>query len=245
MHKCHKTVKIFGNFVYKVLLYKFKKVCYNIITGKDKATRQNLKGVVIMTYGYCRCSTNETKQDINRQKRELLDMGVTADTLYMEYESGTKQNRPELMKMLAAVKEGDTIVTTEISRITRSTKQLCDIIELIQQRRVCLIVKNSVTIDCSRGEIDPMTKAFLQMAGVFAELERNMISDRVKSGLANARAKGKQLGRHALTIEGVPAKVKTNFDRYRNGELSKTEYAKICDISRPTLDKYIAIMTDK
>lgn len=245
MHKCLKIVQIFGYFVYKVLLYKSKKVCYNIITGKDRAKRRNLKGVVIMTYGYCRCSTNETKQDINRQKRELLDMGVTADTLYMEYESGTKQNRPELMKMLAAVKEGDTIVTTEISRITRSTKQLCDIIELIQQRRVCLIVKNSVTIDCSRGEIDPMTKAFLQMAGVFAELERNMISDRVKSGLANARAKGKQLGRHALTIEGVPAKVKTNFDRYRNGELSKTEYAKICDISRPTLDKYIAIMTDK
>ncbi|MEE3451294.1 MAG: recombinase family protein [Acutalibacteraceae bacterium] len=198
-----------------------------------------------MTYGYCRCSTNETKQDINRQKRELITMGATADTIYMEYESGTKQNRPELLKMLAAIKEGDTIVTTEISRITRSTKQLCDIIELIQQRRVCLIIKNSVTIDCSKGEIDPMTKAFLQMAGVFAELERGMICDRVKSGLANARAKGKQLGRPTLTIEGVPAKVKTNFDRYRNGELSKTEYAKICDISRPTLDKYIAIMTDK
>lgn len=198
-----------------------------------------------MTYGYCRCSTNETKQDINRQKRELMEMGVTADTLYMEYESGTKQNRPELLKMLAALKEGDTIVTTEISRITRSTKQLCDIIDLIKERRVCLSIKNSVTIDCRKGDIDPMTKAFLQMAGVFAELERNMISDRVKSGIVNARAKGKAIGRPTLTIEGVPAKVKSNFDRYRNGDLSKTEYAKICDISRPTLDKYIAIMTDK
>ena len=174
-----------------------------------------------------------------------MEMGVTADTLYMEYESGTKQNRPELLKMLAVIKEGDTIVTTEISRITRSTKQLCDIIDLIKEKRVCLSIKNSVTIDCKKGDIDPMTKAFLQMAGVFAELERNMISDRVKSGIVNARAKGKTIGRPTLTIEGGPAKVKSNFDRYRNGDLSKTEYAKICDISRPTLDKYIAIMTDK
>lgn len=199
-----------------------------------------------MTYGYCRCSTNETKQDVNRQKRELLDMGAKVDTLYMEYESGTKKNRPELNKMLAALQPGDTIVTTEISRITRSTKQLCDIIELIKEKRVQLIVKNSVTLDCRKGDdIDPMTKAFLQMAGVFAELEHDMICDRVKSGVANAKAKGVKLGRRLLTIEGVPAKVKDNFDRYREGYLTKTEYAKICDISRPTLDKYIAIMTDR
>lgn len=199
-----------------------------------------------MTYGYCRCSTNETKQDINRQKRELLEMGATTSTMYMEYESGTKQNRPELLKMLEAVKAGDTIVTTEISRITRSTKQLCDIIELLKEKQLCLVIKNSVTVDCRKGDnIDPMTKAFLQMAGVFAELERGMICDRVKSGMANAKAKGKRIGRPTLTIEGVPAKVKDTFERYRNGELSKVEYAKICDISRPTLDKYIAVMTDK
>ena len=51
-----------------------------------------------MTYGYCRCSTNETKQDVNRQKRELIEMGAEITTIFMEYESGTKQNRPELMK---------------------------------------------------------------------------------------------------------------------------------------------------
>lgn len=198
-----------------------------------------------MTYGYCRCSTNETKQDINRQKRELIEMGVTANTLYMEYESGTKQNRPELLKMLAAIQEGDTIVTTEISRITRSTKQLCDIIEIIQQKKVCLIIKNSITIDCSKGTIDPMTKAFLQMAGVFAELERNMICERVKSGISNAKAKGKKLGRPLLTIDEIPEKVKTYFEKYRNGDITKTDYAKVCSISRPTLDKYIAVMTDR
>ena len=199
-----------------------------------------------MVYGYCRCSTNETKQDINRQKRELMELGATADTIYFEYESGTKINRPELNKLLNVVQSGDTIVTTEISRITRSTKQLCDIIEIVKNKRLKLVIKNSVTLDCTAGEnIDPMTKAFLQMAGVFAELERNMICDRVKSGMSNAKAKGIKLGRPQLTFEEIPDSVKKHFDKYRYGELNKKEYAQLCGISRPTLDKYIAIMTDK
>lgn len=199
-----------------------------------------------MTYGYCRCSTNESKQDISRQKRELKEMGAVDSTIFMEYESGTKINRPELLKMLSIVKEGDTIVTTEISRITRSTKQLCDIIELVKTKQLKLMVKNSITIDCTAGNnIDPMTKAFLQMAGVFAELERDMICSRVQSGINNARAKGVKLGRPQKTIHDIPDNVKKFFDKYKAGEFTKTEYARLCGISRPTLDKYISIMTDR
>lgn len=196
-------------------------------------------------YGYCRCSTNETKQDIDRQKRELKEMGATNDTIFMEYESGTKINRPELNKLLSVVKEGDTIVTTEVTRITRSTKQLCDILELVEQNKIKLVIKGSITVDCTAGEIDPMTKAFLQIAGVFAELERDMIVSRIKSGLANKRAKGVKLGRPRLTIDDVPKKVIQMFNSFQNGEITKTDYAKVCGISRPTLDKYIAIMTDR
>lgn len=196
-------------------------------------------------YGYCRCSTNETKQDMDRQKRELKELGATNDTIYMEYESGTKINRPELNKLLSVVKEGDTIVTTEVTRITRSTKQLCDILELVEQNKIKLVIKGSITVDCTAGEIDPMTKAFLQIAGVFAELERNMIVSRIKSGLASKRAKGVKLGRPRLTIDDVPKKVIQMFSLFQNGELTKTDYAKVCSISRPTLDKYIAIMTDR
>ena len=75
-----------------------------------------------MTYGYARCSTNETKQDITRQQRELKEMG--AEHIYTEYASGTKSDREELAKLLAAVREGDTICVLEVSRLTRSTKQL-------------------------------------------------------------------------------------------------------------------------
>ena len=199
-----------------------------------------------MIYGYCRCSTNESKQDVNRQKRELKLMGVEDSLIFLEYESGTKINRPELNKMLSIVKVGDTIVTTEISRITRSTKQLCDIIDLVKQKHLKLIIKDSITIDCSSSDtIDPMSNAFLQIAAVFSELERNMIVDRVRSGMANARSKCVRLGRPKLTIDDIPDKVKSMFERYRSNQITKTEYAKLCDISRPTLDKYIAILTDK
>ena len=71
-----------------------------------------------MTYGYARCSTNEERQDIDRQKRELYTLGVTDDKyIYLEYESGMKSNRAELQKLLDLVKEGDAIATTEVSRL--------------------------------------------------------------------------------------------------------------------------------
>ena len=86
-----------------------------------------------MIYGYARCSTNEEKQDIDRQKRELFKLGVSDDKyIYWEYESGTKEDRPELKKLFDIVKSGDTIATTEVSRLTRSTKQLCDIFFRLQ-----------------------------------------------------------------------------------------------------------------
>lgn len=200
----------------------------------------------ILIYGYCRCSTNESKQDVNRQKRELKLMGVEESYIFLEYESGTKVNRPELNKLLNVVSSGDTIVTTEISRLTRSTKQLCDLIDLIKAKHLKLVIQNSLVIDCTSGEqIDAMSNAFLQIAAVFAELERNMAVDRVRSGMANAKSKGVRLGRPLLTVDKIPSKVVNLFDRYRDKQLSKTEYAKLCDISRPTLDKYLSLMTDK
>ena len=121
-----------------------------------------------MIYGYARCSTSEKEQDINRQVRELKQQGATDKTIYLEYESGTKENRAELMKLLDAVQPGDTILATEVSRITRSTKQLCDIIEMAKDKHIKLILGTFI-VDCSR-ELDPMTEGMLKMMGVFAEL---------------------------------------------------------------------------
>lgn len=194
-------------------------------------------------YGYCRCSTNDTKQDVNRQVKELKELGATDTSIYKEYITGTATNKAELDKLLSVISEGDTLAVTEISRLSRSTKQLIEIIETVQEKKIKLVVKNSITIDCSNGELDPMSKAFLQMTGVFAELEKNMIRDRVKSGVANARAKGKQIGRPTKTIKEVPQKVKDTYNTlYIKQQISKTDFAKVCGISRPTLDKYLKLL---
>jgi len=200
-----------------------------------------LFGGVRMVYGYARCSTNETKQDVERQIFELKTMG--AELVYHEYESGTVIHRPELEKMMAAVNEGDTIVTTEVSRITRSVRQLCDFIETAKEKKLKIIF-GSFVVDCT-GQLDVMTEGMLKMMAVFAEIERNLIIERVKSGIANAKAKGVRLGRPAVTYSDLPKPVIDNFDIFKAGYISKKDYAKLCDISRPTLNKYIAIMTDR
>ena len=180
-------------------------------------------------YGYARCSTNETKQDIDRQKRELKAFGATE--IYFEYESGTKTNRPELLKLLENICNGDVLVVTEVSRITRSTKQLCDVIELAKEKHLKLIIGGFV-VDCTGNKLDTMTEGMLKMMGVFAEMERNMTVDRIRSGLSNAKAKGVRLGRPTLTINDIPKKAIENFDKYKNGFICKVDYAKICGISQ-------------
>lgn len=195
-----------------------------------------------MIYGYARCSTNEELQDIQRQVRELKQLGATKETIYLEYESGTKVNRAELIKLLNVVKPGDIILTTEVSRITRSTKQLCDIIELAKDKQIKLII-GSFVVDCSK-ELDPMTEGMLKMMGVFAELERNMISQRVKSGMENAKSKGKIIGRPATTVENIPSVFYKHYPKYKKGEINKKDFSRLCSLSYPTIYKYLSMVED-
>lgn len=190
-------------------------------------------------YGYARCSTNEDKQDINRQIRELKDLGATDKTIYLEYASGTKVDRIEFNKLLDTVNPGDTIVTTEVSRLSRSTQHLCEIINIIKNKQLKLIIGTTMTIDCTKGELDPMTNAFLQMSGVFAELERNIISQRVKSGLENARAKGRIGGRPKVSADKLPKSFYKYYEQWKNKDIKKVEFARLLNVSRPTLDLYI------
>ena len=197
------------------------------------------------TYGYARCSTDENKQDINRQKRELKALGcVDEKNIYWEYESGTKIDRIELNRLLDQVKAGDTIVTTEVSRITRSTKQLCEIIEVVKEKQLKLVIGGFI-VDCSKGELDAMTDGMLKMMGVFAEMERNMISERVKSGMANAIARGKAIGRPIVTVENLPSIFIKHYPKYKVGQINKSELARLCSMSRQSIHKYISIYENK
>ena len=85
-----------------------------------------------MIYGYARCSTNEDKQDINRQVRELKKAG--AQEIFLEYEHGDSAVKAQLSSLLEKAQQGDTIITLEVTRLARSTKQLCDIIDTVKEK---------------------------------------------------------------------------------------------------------------
>ena len=193
-----------------------------------------------MIYGYARCSTNESKQDVNRQIKELKAAG--ADEVVFEYEHGDSKTKKELQMLLALSKAGDTIITTEVSRLSRSTQQLCELIETIREKKLRLIVIGSIAIDCRKGMVDPMSEAFLQMAGVFSQLELAMIRARVKSGMENAKAKGKKIGRRPTTKEDIPAVFFKHYAIFMEGKMNVSELARVCGLSRPTVYKYLKMM---
>ena len=199
-----------------------------------------------MIYGYCRCSTNEDKQDIDRQIRDVMSLGVTdIKNIYKEYENGTKFDRLEFQKLLNIVKEGDTIISAEVSRSSRSTKDLCELIEFAKNKKIKLVL-GSFVVDCTKV-LDPMTEGMLKMMGVFAELERNIISQRVKSGMMNAKSKGKQIGRSTTTKDDVlnNRKFMKYYNQYKNGDTTIMEVSKLCEISRTTVYKYINLLENK
>ena len=141
-----------------------------------------------MNYGYARWSTNESKQDVHRQIKELKAAG--AETIVFEYEHGDAKIKKELESLLEAAQPGDTLITTEVSRLSRSTQQLCEIVHTIKTKRLQLMIVGSITVDCRNGEIDPMSQAFIQMSAVFAELELSIIRAREKAEWQTPRPKG-------------------------------------------------------
>ena len=193
-----------------------------------------------MDYGYSRCSTNETKQDINRQVRELKQAG--AEQIFVEYEHGDAKVKSQQQAMFAEAQAGDTIIVLEVSRLARSTQQLCEIIDLVREKHLRLVIVGSITLDCRNGQADPMSEAFLQMAGVFSQLELAMIRARVRSGMENARAKGRQIGRPQVNREDIPATFLRHYPAYKSKQLNVSELARVCDISRTTAYKYIGLL---
>ena len=193
-----------------------------------------------MIYGYARCSTNESKQDIDRQVRELKAAG--AEQIFLEYEHGDSKVKQQQTIMFEMAQLGDTIVTLEVPRLARSTKQLCEIIEIVSAKKLRLSIVGSITMDCRQGHADPMTEAFLQMAGVFGQLELAMIRARVKSGMANAKAKGAKIGRPTVTKDQIPSQFYRHYPNYKNGQLNLSELARVCELSRTTVYRYIEIL---
>ena len=141
-----------------------------------------------MKIGYARVSSNN--QDLELQKQELLKAGC--EKIFSESVSGKDNNRIELLEMIDSLRAEDVVVVYKIDRIARSLKGLIEIVELLKGKEVDLVSLDSVDrVDTT----SPMGKAFFQIAGVFAELERGMINARTKAGIAKAKIDGIKFGR--------------------------------------------------
>ncbi|SDN38095.1 recombinase family protein [Ensifer sp. YR511] len=144
---------------------------------------------------YCRVSTAD--QSCERQQRDLISFAARAHydvvAVFKETGSGVKLDRVERKKImaLAQARRIDAILVTELSRWGRSTIDLLNTLRALANWKVSVIATNGVTFDLS-SPYGRMLTTFL--AGI-AEFERDLISERVKSGLAAAKARGKKLGR--------------------------------------------------
>lgn len=197
-----------------------------------------------MEYGYARASTNSDKQDIGRQKRELLAIGIKEHNIFWEYESGSHEDREKLQQLLETVKQGDTVACTEVSRLSRSIKQLCEILEFVERNKKKLIVGTFI-VDCRGDDIDPMTMGMLRMMAVFAQMERDITIQRIKSGIENARAKGKQIGRKKTTEETIPQSFFRYYPQFVKGNVNLSEFARLSGLSRNSVYKYLKIVDSK
>lgn len=137
-------------------------------------------------------------QNTARQKKALREAGCTIG--YEEKVSGASMERPQLKQLLEDLQEGDTVYVHEISRLSRSTKDLLEIIEQIKNKGAGLKSINETWLDTSSD--NPMNEFLLTIFSGLVQFERGMIKQRQKEGIAIAKAEGKFKGRKAELVEG-------------------------------------------
>lgn len=179
-----------------------------------------------MKIGYIRVSTSG--QNIERQLDQLKDIGC--EKLYIDKCTGTKSSRPQLDEMFKYLRVNDVVIVTELSRLGRSTKDLINIVDKIQNIGADFI--------CLKDNIDtttPYGKFFFTINCAFAQLQRDLIVQNTKEGLASARARGRKGGRPRVSDKTI----KQAIALYKSKECSINEITKLTGISKATLYKYI------
>ena len=179
-----------------------------------------------MRLAYIRVSTID--QNEQRQVEAMQKYGI--EKWFIEKVSAKDTNRPKLQELLDFAREGDTIHIHDFSRLARSTKDLLDIVELLNSKGV-ILVSNKENIDTGT----PTGKLMLTMIGALNEFERTNLLERQREGIAIAKREKKYKGRKAVSIPDF----EKHYQRYLKREINKSDLAKELKISRPTLDKLI------
>lgn len=188
-----------------------------------------------MEFGYARVSTKD--QLLDRQLDQLQSYGIKSDNVYQEKITGTRKDRPELLKLMDHARTGDVIVVTDLTRISRSTKDLISLMDELNEKGINFKSLKETWMDTTTAQGKLM---FTIMAG-FSQFERDILSERTKEGLAAARARGHLGGRRdKLDI----TKKKAITELYNAKQTTVRDIASMFDVSVGTMYKAIKEIND-
>lgn len=181
---------------------------------------------MIMVVCYIRVSSDT--QNWEAQKASISP--YNPERIFEEKISGKNMKRPQLQEMLNFVREGDHIIIYSFSRISRSLKNLLEIIDLLIEKKVTLTsVKENITISNN----DKTTRFFVSILGCVSELERENIRERQADGIREAKKRGVYKGRKPIEVKDFGV----YYDEYMSRKTTKGQLSKKLNISRPTLNK--------
>jgi len=193
------------------------------------------------TIAYIRVST--LQQDVSNQRLEILEYsrknGLKVDD-FLEIEISSRRTLKErrIEELISTLDKGDTLIVSELSRLGRSTVEVISLVnKLIRHRINLIVIKQGLRIT---AKMDMQTKVIVTMFSLFAELERDIISERTKSALAGKKANGIRLGKPKGTIQ------KSSLDDKREmiaellkHKVAKAAIARMVGTSRTNLINYI------
>lgn len=186
-----------------------------------------------MKIGYARVSTDD--QHLERQLDQLHAEG--AEKIYTEKVTGMRFERPELKKLLENLREGDVVIVCELSRLSRSTRDLFTLVDKIQDCGADIKSLKESWIDTTT----PQGKLLFTIFAGIGQFERDLISQRTREGLASARARGRHGGRPPKYNE----KATFALQMYHNHAYSVSDILKATGLSKSTLYRYVNMEAKK
>lgn len=194
-------------------------------------------------YSYQRASTNKDKQSLLRQEKYARDNDIPESNWYQEYASGAKTDRPKLQQLLSILKERDELYVIEASRLTRSLKQLLEILDFVKDKKIKLVM-GDFSFDVT-AKMSPFLQGQLMFLGMMNEINRLIIVSNVQEGVDAAREAGRIGGQPKLTKERLYAKnpdFAKYYIEYKNGNINKKELGRLCCVCRNTITNWLHLV---
>ena len=189
-------------------------------------------------YGYIRVSTRE--QNIERQMISLQEAGVNKENIYIDKQSGKNFQRPEYMKMMSIVKEGDLIIVKSIDRLGRNYQEIMEQWGIItKEKKVDIRILDMPLLDTTKTKDllgTFISDVVLQLLSFVAENERDNIRQRQAEGIAAAKARGVRFGKPMIPM---PDNFPELYKQWEADVLTINELASLCNMGRSTMYKRI------